>query len=101
MKITDHTISSIQFIGVCISVGFMICGGIIYLYNFAWHEITPDRPLAITTSKALLISGIWLLINMQLVRVLMACYIFFKNKEKILSIISCMILLVLFASLYF
>jgi len=100
MKITDRMIVITQFIGVTLSVVCMIVGGSIYLYHFAWYPIAVDRPAAITISKTFLISGIWLLISMQLVRVFMVFCLFLMSKEKILSIVSFMILVILIASLY-
>jgi hypothetical protein len=100
MKITDDMIVITQFVGVTLSVVCMIIGGSIYLYSYAWYPIAVDRPVAIAISKTFLISGIWLLISMQLVRVFMVFCLFLKAKEKVLSIVSFMILIILSLSLF-
>ncbi len=95
MKINDYTIVSTQFVGVCLSVILMIIGGGIYLYSFAFQPIDLDRPLAMGFSWGLLVSGILLLIGMQLVRVFMIFCLFLKSKQKVLSIVSFTILVIL------
>lgn len=100
MKITDNMIVTIQFIGATLAVICMIIGGAMYLYEFAWYPIILGRPLAVTASKVFLMSGVWLLVSMQLIRVLMVLGMFLSNKERLLSTVSFMILVILTISIY-
>jgi uncharacterized membrane protein len=99
MNITDRVIATTQFVGVCLSVVCMLIGGGIYLYRFAWYQLDLGRNLDITSSKAFLISGVLLLIFMQVVRVFMVFVLFLETKQKVLSIVSFMILVILVINL--